>query len=107
MRVTIVPDDGFVSKDGVGYSGVTFSIDSSIHAVQWYGTYGEVEFKVVVDGVNITKQQNSIITDFSMFQNALDCWESANKADEEKIRNAKADAAIEGNIAVNPDALPA
>lgn len=46
MRVTIVPEDGFVSVDGFGISGIDMaSIDSNIHAVQWYGTSGEIERK--------------------------------------------------------------
>ena len=43
MKFTIIPDDGFVSKDGVGYSGLTFAIDATIHAVQWYEDLGEIE----------------------------------------------------------------
>jgi hypothetical protein len=46
MRLTIIKEDGFVSVDNDGYKGIDLSrLDESIHAVQWYDTYGEVEIK--------------------------------------------------------------
>ena len=46
MRLTIIPNDGLVIKDGVGISGINLSfIDSDIHAIQWYHTHGELEIK--------------------------------------------------------------
>ena len=44
-RFTIIPEDQYVSIDGVGFSPVIFSIDTDIHAVQWHGESGEVEYK--------------------------------------------------------------
>lgn len=45
MRLTIVPSDTLVIVDGIGYRGIGMSsIDSTIHAVQWYGDKGEVEY---------------------------------------------------------------
>jgi len=41
MKFTIIPNDGFVSKDGVGYTDLTFTIDGTVHAVQWYEDFGE------------------------------------------------------------------
>lgn len=73
MRVTIVPIDGVVIIDGNGILGVDMSsIDPSIHAVQWYGANGSVEYKDVdvVDFIKIT--HNEEITDISQFQEVID-----------------------------------
>ena len=44
--LTIIKDDGFVSVDGVGYTGLDCSsLDSNVHAVQFDGTNGHVEYK--------------------------------------------------------------
>lgn len=76
MRVTIVPEDGFVSVDGVGFPNLVFTIDPNIHAVQWYETYGEVEYKPVFDSstATITKAANQSITDVTVYRNVLDVW---------------------------------
>lgn len=42
-RITIVKDDNLVTVDGVSVE-FNFDIDSSIHAVQWFNTYGEIEY---------------------------------------------------------------
>lgn len=75
-KYSIIPSDGFVSKDGVGYSGLTFSIDSTIHAVQWDGTSGEIEYKQTADG----KPENASFDDITDFQSAVDAWDAADAA---------------------------
>jgi hypothetical protein len=78
MRVTIIPSDGSVSIDGVGYGSLDLSaIDVSVHAVQWYGTKGEVEVR---DPVTRKMVENRAITSLSAFQSALDAWNVANTA---------------------------
>lgn len=75
MRVTIIPSDGFVSIDGDGFSGLDLSnIDASVHAVQWYGTHGEVEVKNPVTGKMVS---NTEITSLEQFQVAIDIWNNA------------------------------
>ena len=74
QRVTIVPADGFVAVDGRGISGLDLStLDPQIHAVQWYGTDGELELVSAPGspGANIT------ITDLAFVQPALDAWQAA------------------------------
>ena len=45
MRVTIIPADQFVSVNGDGCHGVDLSfLPSDVHAIQWFGTYGNVEY---------------------------------------------------------------
>lgn len=79
MRVTIIPIDGFVSVDGVGYSGLDLSAtDPSIHAVQWYGESGEVEIKNPTTGKMI---ENREITSLNEFQNAMAAWQAAKDAE--------------------------
>lgn len=78
-RYTIIVDDQRVAVDAVGYDELVFQIDPSIHAVQWYGTYGEIEYKTVFDPVTktVSKPQNEIFENATRFQNALDAWQVA------------------------------
>jgi len=74
MRITIIPDDKFVSVDGDGLTDLDLSfIDSNIHAIQWYDTYGEVEYK---DPVTQKMTYNREITDLSEFQQAIAIWQT-------------------------------
>ena len=44
MKLTIVADDKFVSKDGIGIGGLTLKdFPSDVWAVQWNGSKGTVE----------------------------------------------------------------
>lgn len=57
MRVTIIPDDTLVMIDGELVEGVDMStMPSEIHAVQWYGDHGEIEFR--------DRRANAQFTDF-------------------------------------------
>ena len=74
MRVSIIPEDGSVVKDGVGYLALDLSfIDPAIHAIQWYGTEGEIEWQ---DERGLIVQ-NEPITSIAPFQAALDAWQAA------------------------------
>jgi hypothetical protein len=80
MRVTIIPVDGFVSVDGVGFSDFDLSfMDASVHAVQWYETHGEIEVKDPATGRMIA---NEVITSIDAFQPAIDVWQAAKTAEE-------------------------
>lgn len=76
MRVSIVVDDGFVGvgtneADKLGYLGLDMTgIDPTIWALQWYGTYGEVEWRE-------PDAPNTRITDFSPYQFLVDRWQVA------------------------------
>ena len=44
MRVTIIPIDTFCAVDGIGFDGIDMtSVPKDVHAVQWFGTWGEQE----------------------------------------------------------------
>lgn len=79
---SIIADDKAVVLGGVSYSGLTFPLDSNIHAVQWYGEYGEIEYKPKfnADTKTITKAPNEIITKFTRFNPAIDAWYQADAA---------------------------
>lgn len=45
MKVTIVPSDNVVIVDGVGINSLDLThLDPTIHAIQWYGDAGHVEY---------------------------------------------------------------
>lgn len=78
MRLVIVADDKSVGVDGEFIYPLEMpQLDVSIHAVQWYGEYGEIEFKTVFANGALTKPQNQIITDITPFQFAVDAWNTA------------------------------
>lgn len=77
MRVTIIPEDGFVSVDGEGYSELDLSfMDADIHALQWYDTDGEIERQDNRGRI----VANEPITDLTPYQPALDAWQAAKEA---------------------------
>jgi hypothetical protein len=77
MRVTIIPPDGMVYVEGQALAVDCSSIDPSIHAIQWYDTIGEIEFKT--DDTTNTRQPNAKITDISPFQHVIDLWQAVPK----------------------------
>lgn len=87
MKLTIVADDKCVGVDAEYLSPIKLpQLDPSIHAVQWYGEYGEVEYKnQLVNGV-LVKPANAVITDVTPYQFAVDAWNA------EKARIAAAEA---------------
>jgi hypothetical protein len=92
MRLTIIPADGFVSVDGKGYSSMDLSfIPQDIHAVQWYGTYGEVEIKDAMGRV----VKNNQIDSLEPFSAAVNLWQAQQDAEIEALRKAQQDAEIE------------
>lgn len=79
MRVTIIPDDSFVSIDGQHFTvDAQDLVADGIHAVQFYGDYGEVEYKQYTIPASETseaklfKPVNRVIQDISEFQDILD-----------------------------------
>lgn len=79
MRLTIVADDNAVGVDGEFFSPLDLSqLDAGIHAVQWYGEYGEVEYKTRFENGALIKPVNAVITDVTPYQFAVDAWTMAN-----------------------------
>ena len=76
MKVTIIPDDKFVSVDGVGYNVSMASVPSIIHAVQWDGASGWIEYKDGAAG----KPGNKEIDSIDEFEPVLALWKEADDA---------------------------
>lgn len=66
MRLTIIPVDKTIVVDGQGYSGISTDwswVPSNVHAVQWYGSSGEIEYN---DGT-----PNETIKELGIYEVAL------------------------------------
>tara|TARA_R110002153_G_scaffold267531_1_gene431696 strand:+ start:233 stop:529 length:297 start_codon:yes stop_codon:yes gene_type:complete len=75
MKLVIVADDSRVVVDAVAYDGLDMSqLDSAIHAIQWNGEYGEIEYKPVFANGEITKAPNQIVMSIDAYQWAIDAW---------------------------------
>ena len=91
MRLTIVADDQCVGVEGEYFSSLDLTqIDPTIHAVQWYGEYGEVEYKTRFENGAIVKPANVLITDVTPFQFAVDAWNATKVAAEQALAEAEA-----------------
>jgi hypothetical protein len=103
MRLTVIPVDGAVYIDGASYMNLdlsTCAIPSDIHALQWYDTYGELEFKrSFVDG-QIVHKANEVLTELPAWANTVKTvWNEAKTNEEAAILAAQqaAQQAAEGN----------
>ena len=62
MRVTIIPSDKFIRKDDTAaHLNVWNFDDSNIHAIQWYDTWGEVEYTGNPKPLNDLIHEDSIL----------------------------------------------
>lgn len=79
MKITIIPADGAVYKDGACVSNLDLSFaPQDVHALQWLDTKGWVEFKV---NENFNKPENKNITSLPEWaEQSLLKWEEANTA---------------------------
>jgi hypothetical protein len=92
MKLTIIPADGAVYKDGYSYSGLNLAAaPGNVHALQWKDTKGWIEF---TDNDDDTKPQNEAITELPSWANAcVTKWDEA-KAAEEAARLAAEEARL-------------
>lgn len=77
MRVTIVTDDDMVLVNGVPCPVDCSALRNSVHAVQWYDTYGEEEYYTTFDPETklYGRAPNATITDFTPYQIYVDAWQ--------------------------------
>lgn len=89
MKLTIVPIDGAVYKDGKAYQHLTLNnIPADIHALQWNGVSGWLEF---VDDVDGGKPVNEPITELPAWAvDAVAVWDAV-KAEEDAANQAMLD----------------
>jgi hypothetical protein len=105
MKFTIVADDHCVGVEGEYFSPLDLSqLNPTIHAVQWYGEYGEVEYKNRFENGAIVKPANVLITDVTPYQFAVDVWNAAKAAAAQAQVEAEAAAQV---AAQTPAAEPA
>ena len=76
MRVTIVNADRTVGINGEFRTLDMAPLEPSIHAIQWYETYGEVEYVTKFENGEFIKPANQIITNMDIIQAAIDAWHS-------------------------------
>ena len=72
MKLTIIPSDGTVVKDGRGHSGLDLSgsdIPSDVHALQWQGQGGWIE------QTDMTNVQIAVLPDWT--EAVLAVWQAA------------------------------
>lgn len=83
MRLVITDQENNMMQvgiDGVFYENLNGSqLAEDIHAVQWYGDHGEVEYKDPATG---KMTHNEEITSISEFQFAVNAWNAAKAAEE-------------------------
>ncbi len=74
MKLSIVRENGIVVVDGLAYDGLSMeSIDQKIHAVQWDGHFGTVEYNPDENG----KIDVVSIDNIDQFQFVVDEWQAA------------------------------
>lgn len=77
MKLTIIPSDKAVYKDGMSYSNLTLSnIPTDVHALQWDNNTGHIEYK------NHIKPNESITQLPSWANDALTTWQQADDAEQ-------------------------
>lgn len=92
MRLTIIADDKCISIDGEGYDGIYMpELPANIHALQWYETFGEVEFKTELRGNKFVKPENQIIVDLDDYGWVVEKHAAARQAYEESIARESGD----------------
>lgn len=74
MRLTIIRDDNVVIVDGRALSVDLSGLPDNLHAVQWDGLAGHVEYN---DGT-----ANEKLEDIASWQSVVDAWEAARQAGE-------------------------
>lgn len=79
MKITIIPTDGAVYKDGVSFSDLDLSFaPADVHALQWFDTKGWIEFSADED---FNKPANQNITELPDWAStALTKWDEAKAA---------------------------
>ncbi|MEZ6854354.1 hypothetical protein [Halodesulfovibrio aestuarii] len=84
MNVTVIPADKFIQVDGVGLEPVEFEYDEGVHAIQWDGVNGHIEFVTSDGGVMTTPVSQMEVQPY------VDAWQ-AEKMRLDALENAQAE----------------
>jgi hypothetical protein len=76
MRVSIIVSDKTVCVDSVCYFIDMPVMPVGLHAVQWYGTWGEEEW---ADSFG-RMERNETINSFDAYQNLVELWAAKDKS---------------------------
>jgi hypothetical protein len=74
MRITIIADDGTIYVDGTAIKADLSKLDPEIHAIQWNGVAGAIEYKTI-DG---KRRPNLPISDPAPFEAFAGLWQALN-----------------------------
>src|SRR5690242_16531323 len=86
MRVTIIRETNTVAVGGVAFEVDCSALPADVHAIQWDGESGEVEYSTTrcPHCSARSKKGNAVFTDFSEYQPYVTAWEQAMKLQQEK-----------------------
>ena len=94
MNVCVITEDRMIEVEGEALN-FDFTIDANIHAIQWNGTTGHVEFK--------DNTPNEDITDFSAYQYLVDAYNT----EKQRVADAEAQAILDAEAALTVDVVVA
>ena len=78
MRLTYIKTDKIIGIGGVFLTVDNSSFDQEVDAIQWYDTYGEIEF------LNRQQRNNEIFEDINYIQPLIDLW-NAEKINQDQL----------------------
>jgi hypothetical protein len=87
-RITVALNDSKVYVDGTAHDVDLSELPDFVHAIQWYGSYGEIEFKADRHGV---KMPNLRFTDIGPYDYLVDRWKQKNEQAQQDRAKAKAE----------------
>jgi hypothetical protein len=94
MRVSVAIEDNVVAVDGRGFRVDCSGLDREIHAIQWYDTYGEIEYRSrwLPKEKRWDRKPNEHFDDFfSQFSTLVQSWEQARVEDDKAVAMRKAE----------------
>lgn len=88
MRVTIIRETNTVVFNAVAFEVDCSALPADVHAIQWDGTRGEIEYSLVhcAHCGGRQKKPNEAFQDFKPYQPYVDGWNAARDAAAEKAR---------------------
>jgi hypothetical protein len=78
MRLTYIKSGKSIGIDGAFLTVDNSSFDQEVDAIQWYDTYGEIEF------LNRQQRNNEIFEDINYIQPLIDLW-NAEKINQDQL----------------------